>query len=117
MNADILTGVNHRITRHEPSGAKSLTDARDNQIMVTWTRELNASLTPLGIIMDGVDAASVLPRAVVESPYQEFRALGESDFTAIANAANEYCETDRITYEQIRDAVARTRWHWSDLKS
>ena len=94
----------------------SRTDARNDSMMSTWTRELNASLVALDILLSGIDAASILPQSFLKSPnyYDAFKALSDEAIAAIAANANEYCETDRIGVEEIRSAVKWTLWHWSD---
>ena len=87
---------------------------RNLNVLSTWTDELNYALDPLDILLSGVDAASILPKGASRSAYQALQAFGEDDFRVIAERANQYCETDRIRPEQIRDAVGRTLRSWAD---
>ena len=91
-------------------------DPRNNDVINTWTDALNASLQALDIPLSGVDAVSILPQELIKSPsyYDAFKALSEESLAAIVVNANDYCETDRIGVEEIRSAVKKTLWHWSD---
>lgn len=81
------------------------------EVWSTWADELNAALHPLGILLSAVDAASAL------GPFEGlmlglFRKATDADILRFTAAANAYCETDKITPAQIRDAIERTKWHW-----
>jgi hypothetical protein len=83
-------------------------------VLSSWTDALNHVLDPLDILLSGVDAASILPKGATKTAYQSLRAYGEDDFVLIAERANQYCETDQIRPEQIREAVRRTLGNRAD---
>ena len=86
----------------------------DIDVLSTWTDELNAALHPLGILLSGVDAASILSLPKRGSVLEKLRTLTEAEIILMADAANRYCETDRIEPSHIRNAVEGSKWHWRD---
>lgn len=86
----------------------------DIDVLSTWTDELNAALEPLGIQLSGADAASILSLPKHGSVLEKLRALTEAEILRMADAANEYCETDKIHASHIRTAVQETTRHWRD---
>jgi len=91
--------------------------AHDQQtlaVLSTWTDQLNAALHPLDILLSGVDAMSIFPPLARGSPLDVLRSLTDAQIAQIAEAANRYCETDRIDASHIREAVERTKWHWQE---
>ena len=89
-------------------------DHRAEDVLSTWTDELNAALHPLGILLSGVDAASIFPALVRASPLEMLRSVTDTEIVQIAEAANRYLETDQIGASQIRQAVEGTKRHWQD---
>ncbi len=88
-------------------------ETREQDVLNTWTDELNAALHPLGILVSGVDAAGILPVGAVTSPLEALRALTDADIISIAETANKEFATRQISAEDIRVAVARTRRHYA----
>jgi hypothetical protein len=86
----------------------------DADVLSTWTDELNAALQPLGILLAGVDAASILSIPGRGPVLEKLRSVTEAEIVLIADAANQYCETDRIEASHIRKAVEGTKRHWRD---
>jgi hypothetical protein len=86
----------------------------DADVLSTWTDQLNAALQPLGILLSGVDAASILSLPGRGSALEKLRSVTEAEIALIADATNHYCETDRIEASHIRKAVEGTKWHWRD---
>ena len=86
----------------------------DIDVLSTWTDQLNAALEPLGILLSGADAASILSPLGHGSVLMKLRAVTEAEIALLAAAANGYCETDNIGASHIREAVEGTRWHWRD---
>ena len=84
----------------------------DIDVLSTWTDELNAALEPLGIMLSGADAASVLSLPKRGSVLERLRAATEAEIVLMADAANQYCETDRIEPRHIRRAVEGCQRHW-----
>ncbi len=93
-----------------------MSDLQQNpDVLSTWTDELNNALDPLGILLCGVDAASIWEGCtMLDSVLDQLRSLTESDINQIACAANAYCETDQIRPSHIQKAVERTKWHFQD---
>lgn len=81
----------------------------------TWTDELNAALHPLGLLLSGVEAASVLEPLRDRSLLATLRAATEEDALRFAQAANRFLETSGITPAHIMQAIERTRWHCEDV--
>ena len=86
----------------------------DIDVLSTWTDQLNAALVPLGILLSGADAASILSPLGHGSVLMKLRAVTEAEIALLVTAANGYCETDNIGASHIREAVEGTRWHWRD---
>lgn len=80
----------------------------------TWTDELNAALHPLGILLSGVEAATVLEPLGNRSLLATVRAATEEDILRFAQTANAFLETDQITPAHIREAIDRTKWHYKN---
>ena len=89
-------------------------DQKTLAVLTTWTHQLNAALHPLDILLSGEDALSIFPELARGSPLEVLRSVTDTQIAQIAEAANRYCETDRIGANHIRDAVERTKWHWQD---
>jgi hypothetical protein len=89
-------------------------DQKTLAVLGTWTDQLNAALHPLNILLSGEDAMSIFPQLARESPLEVLRSVTDTQIAQIAEAANRYCETDRIGASHIREAVERTKWHWQD---
>ena len=89
-------------------------DQKTLAVLTTWTHQLNAALHPLDILLSGVDALSIFPELARGSPLEVLRSVTDTQIAQIAEAANRYCETDRIGAGHIREAVERTKWHWQD---
>jgi hypothetical protein len=84
-------------------------------VLSTWTDELNNALDPLGILLSGVDAASIWTGSTrLDSVLDRLRSLTEDDIIQIAHSANAYCETDQIHPRHIQKAVEGTKWHYQD---
>jgi hypothetical protein len=91
--------------------------AHDQQalaVLSTWTDELNAALHPLDILLSGEDATSIFPELARGSLLEVLHSVTDTQIAQIAEAANQYCETDQIEASQIRQAVEGTKWHWQD---
>ena len=91
--------------------------AHDQQalaVLSTWTDELNVALHPLGLLLSGEDATSLFPELARGSPLEVLRSVTDTQIAQIAEAANQYCETDRIEASRLREAVQGTKWHWQD---
>jgi len=58
---------------------------------------LNDALEPLRILLSGEDAVSIVPARARGSPLEKLRSLTDAETANIAEAANRYCETDRMT--------------------
>ena len=86
----------------------------DSDVLSTWTDQLNAALGPLGILLSGADAASILSPRGRGSVLTKLRAVTEAEIALLAAGANGYCETDNIEASHIRKAVEGTLWHWRD---
>ena len=89
-------------------------DQKTLAVLTTWTHQLNAALHPLDILLSGEDAMSIFPQLTREPPLDVLRSVTDTQIAQIAEAANRYCETDRIRASHIREAVERTKWHWQD---
>jgi hypothetical protein len=89
-------------------------DQQALNVLSTWTDQLNHALHPLDILLSGEDAISIFPELARGSPHEVLRSITDTDFARIAEAANRYCETDKINASHIRKAVERTNWHWQD---
>jgi len=92
-----------------------VTNDIENAAWGTWADELNAALHPLGILLDGVGAATILDPLKNGSVLETIRAATEDDVRAFAEAANRFVETDTIKPSHIREAIDRTKWHWEDV--
>jgi len=77
-------------------------------------RRINAALQPLGILLSGADAASILSPPEHGSVLEKLRSVTAAEIILMADAANHYCETDRIEASHIRKAVEGSKWHWRD---
>lgn len=80
----------------------------------TWTDELNAALHPLGIALDGVEAATILEPLRGRPLLDALRAASEDDVRKLAEEANRFLETHMVTPAHIRTAIDRTKWHYQD---
>ena len=89
-------------------------DEKTLAVLGPWTDQLNAALRPLDILLSGEDAMSIFPALTREPPLEVLRSVTDTQIAQIAEAANRYCETDRIGASHIREAVERTKWHWQD---
>jgi hypothetical protein len=89
-------------------------DQQDLDVLNTWTDELNAALHPLGILLSGVDAASIFPALARGPPLEVLRSVTDAEIANIVEAVNRYCETDRIDATHVREAVEGTKRHWQD---
>ena len=86
----------------------------DIDVLGTWTDQLNAALEPLGILLSGADAASILSPLGHGSVLAKLRSLTEAEIVLLADAANRDYETVNIEASHIRKAVEGTLWHWRD---
>lgn len=89
-------------------------DQRSSAVLSTWIDQLNAALHPLGILLSGVDALSIFPELAHGSALDVLRSPTDAQIARIAEAANRYCETDRIGASHVKEAVERTKWHWQE---
>ena len=96
-----MGGIRAAIVGVEPDGGYQRPRARalahDQQapaVLSTWTDELNAALHPLGILLSGEDATSIFPELARGSPLEVLRSVTDTQIAQIAEAANQYCETD-----------------------
>ena len=89
-------------------------DQKTLAVLGTWAEQLNAALHPLNTLLSGEDAMSIFPQLAREPPLEVLRSVTDTQIVQIAEAANIYCETDRIGASHIREAVERTKWHWQD---
>jgi hypothetical protein len=89
-------------------------EQRDLDVLNTWTDQLNNALDALGILLSGDDAASIFPALNRGSALEKLRSVTEAEIAQIADAANQYCETEKIGVSHIRNAVERAKWHWRD---
>jgi len=74
----------------------------------------HGKLHPLDILLSGEDAMSIFPELTRKPPLEVLRAVTDAQIAQIAEAANRYCETDRIGASHIREAIERTKWYWRD---
>ena len=91
--------------------------AHDQQalaVLSTWTDELNVALHPLGLLLSGEDATSPFPELARGSPLEVLRSVTDTQIAQIAEAANQYCETDQVDASRLGEAVEGTKWHWQD---
>ena len=87
-------------------------ETRDADVLNTWTDALNAELQSLGLLLSGLDATSILCTLGRGPVLDVLRAAREAEVARLTEAANRYCETDKIEQTQIRRAIDRTVWHW-----
>ena len=88
---------------------------QDLDVLGTWTDQLNHALHPLDILLSGVDAMSILGLPKSGSVLEKLRSATDEEIVSIAEAANRYCETDRIEAGHIRLAIERSKWHWQGV--
>ena len=84
---------------------------QDLNVLSTWTDQLNYALDPLGILLSGVDATSILGLPKSGSVLEKLCSATEEEIVSIADAANRYCETGKIEMRHIRQAIERSKWH------
>lgn len=86
----------------------------ENWAWDTWADELNAALHPLGFLLDGAEAATILEPLKDRSLLARVRAATGDNVLQFTQAANRFLETDTITPAHIRGALERTKWHYKD---
>ena len=91
-----------------------MTDDAEQWAWSTWTDELNAALHPLGFLLDGAEAATVLEPLKDRSLLATVRTATEEDVLRFTQAANLLLETNAITPAHVREEIDRTKCHYKD---